>query len=831
MKFCTECGTKADFDEQKFCKVCGHKFPEAAPAPQPDLPEDDPNDQTISSAPFWSTPSVHSAAPEPAPAPAEAPAEVEAPAAAPEPYETLEEDNGPTISPATSGAKSFHRAASLSPEPAAPVEPAAPANEATTFTPVEPAAPAEDATTFTPVEPAAPADDATTFIPVEPAAPADDATTFVPVTPAAPADDATVFTPVEPAAPADDATVFTPVEPAAPADDATVFTPVEPAAPAEDATTFTPVEPAAPVYDTAAYAPNGPAAPAGDETVRAFLPPQDDDYSIGVSAPAAPTADFFAPEAGGGVPPMPPEPVAEAPARKKKSPILLIVLLVVLAALLAVGGFFVWKKLSVSKDVSIGGVSYSIEDTTELAVQDPTDEDWAALCSLPNLTSLTITGSGSTALDENKLTKLTALQKLEQLSADGVTFPDGVSELANLDALDTLALTNCQLTSEQCNGLDGLHGLRKLNLANNQLTDLSFLQGLTGLQELDVSGNQIVDYSPLTALTGLTTLSVDQCQVQVLSTLPALATLTVGGKPIEDTAAYLKEQKETVDLYNSVIGWFESGDYNTLKVVLQQFTNADSLGGAVLSYVNGWLMGSGTEWDAIKSSLPAGTKEVLVDTTGLYYGQVVDGKRSGEGIQLFAGNYSVYNGQWSNDLPNGTGTYRKTAADGTTLEFTGTYADGYENGTMTFKATNSTGSQSGTYTAANGSRTTVRQISDSQYAFVQFDNVYWYDASPDGHGVAVGKIAYQEEQAMEILPEPDPVPAASSSSGSGSGSGGRGSSSGSGSSGGGSSAPAASTPPASSSASSDSGDDSGSWTADDIWNVVQLTKDIIDMFS
>lgn len=150
---------------------------------------------------------------------------------------------------------------------------------------------------------------------------------------------------------------------------------------------------------------------------------------------------------------------------------------------------------------------------------------------------------------------------------------------------------------------------------------------------------------------------------------------------------------------------------------------------------------------------------------------------------------------------------------------------------MTFKATNSTGSQSGTYTAANGSRTTVRQISDSQYAFVQFDNVYWYDASPDGHGVAVGKIAYQEEQAMEILPEPDPVPAASSSSGSGSGSGGRGSSSGSGSSGGGSSAPAASTPPASSSASSDSGDDSGSWTADDIWNVVQLTKDIIDMFS
>ena len=701
MKFCTECGTKADFEEQKFCKVCGHKFPEVTAGPSEaaspaGLSGDAADDRTISAAaPFWNAAPAQTAVPEPAPG----------------------------------------------------------------------SAADADATAFAPVAPAAPEEDATTFVPVAPAAPEEDATAFVPAAPAAPEDDA---------------------------------------------------------------------------TVRAFVPPQGaDDYSIGVSAPETGTQmaaaeDFFVPQAGG-VPPMPPQPVDEAaaPAGKKKFPVVPVVLLVVvLAAALAAGGFFAWKKLAVSKNVTVGGTSYSIEDTTELSVQDPSDEDWNALCGLPNLTRLTITGSGTT-LDENKLTKLFALQKLEQLSIDGAAFPDGVSELANLDALETLALTNCQLTSEQCNGLDGLHGLRSLNLANNQITDIAFLQGMTALQELDLSGNQIVDYTPLSALTALTTLSVDQCQVQVLSALPALTALTVDGEAIEDTAAYLKEQKDTADLYNSVIGWFESGDYNTLKVVLQQFANADSLGSTVLSYVNGWLMGSGAEWDAIKASLPAGSKEVVADATGLYYGQIVDGKRSGEGIQLFAGNYSVYNGQWSNDLPNGTGTYRKTTADGTTLEITGTYADGYENGTMTFKVTNSTGSQTGTYTAANGSRTTVRKISDTQYAFIQFDTVYWYDASPDGHGVAVGKIAYQEEKAVEILPEPDPTPTSrpssrsSGSSGSGSGS--------SGSSGG--SAPAASTPPASTPDQSGSGSTGSSdqgLTDEEVMSLIlgglQAAKDIYDMF-
>lgn len=175
---------------------------------------------------------------------------------------------------------------------------------------------------------------------------------------------------------------------------------------------------------------------------------------------------------------------------------------------------------------------------------------------------------------------------------------------------------------------------------------------------------------------------------------------------------------------------------------------------------------SGDGWDDICASLPADTNEVALDSIGLYYGQMEDGKRSGQGTQMFAGNYSVYTGSWSNDLPNGNGTYRKSTADGTTLEFSGSYADGYENGTMTFTATNASGSQSGSYTAANGTRSTVKQLGQGQYAFIQFDTIYWYDASPENHGVAIGSIAYQEEKAVQVQPEPVAAAPSSTSTGS-----------------------------------------------------------------
>lgn len=684
----------------------------------------------------------------------------------------------------------------------------------------------------------------------------------MPYTPAQPEAEATV-TLLPDAAPADDSTVAAfavppvqePEKPAEPEsaplqEDLTIGVqpPVEPQetevppAPADEATVFVPQA-------------QQPAQPELDATTRAFEPVENNSYELGFQPAAEQTvrAESFFEEpqqtVADVVPPAPPaveEPAPEpAPAPKKKGPaVLIVILVVVLLAALAVGGFFVWKKMGDSKNVTIGGTSYSIEETTSLTVDNPSSEDWTNLTSLPNLTSLTVTGSAE--LDETKLEKLTRLEKLEELSIDGMQFPDGLAGLSGMDALESLAMTNGQLTSEQCSGFSWSASLRKLDLSNNALTDISFLQGCTGLKELDLSGNQITDYTPLTALTALEVLSVDQCQAEPMSQLPSLGTLTIAGKSIEDPVKYLADQKSVVDLYNSMIGWFNSNDFNTLKVVLQQYGDAASLGSAALSYVNGWLMDAGEQWDNIKASLPADAKEVVVDDLGIYYGQMADGKRSGEGVQLFANNFSVYSGTWSNDLPNGTGTYRKTTADGTTLEFAGNYIDGYEDGEMTFTATNATGSQSGNYTASKGTRTTVKQISETQYAFVQFDTVYWYDTAPEGHGVAINSIPYQEEMAVQILPEPDPVPAASNSTASSSSS--SSSKKNSGSSSKSSSTPAASTPapaatpsaPAASTPSTDSA--SSEVTAADIIKGIQegaqaakeiygAAKELYDLFN
>lgn len=643
MKFCTECGTKAEFDAQKFCKVCGHKFPEM-PA-EPVQPE---SDETV----------------------------------------TLLPD-------------------------------AAPAEEATESVFASPAVPKEAA----------------------PAADMLEATESVFASPAVPKEAA-------PAADMLDATLGT--QPPLPQQNEE--------APAEDATAFVPwIQPGTAADAAVPEEPQDSASAAEEVHAQSFFETEPQYYY----------EDKPQPSAGDMVPPVPPLPEQPQPApagRKKGGPkvLLLIAAVLLLVAALAAGGFFAWKKLAESRKVTIGGTSYSIAETTSLTMEDPAAEDWTKLPKLTGLTSLTVTGS--TELDEEKLGTLAQLEKLEELSIDGMQYPDGLAALSGMDALDRLALTNGQLTSEQCSGLAWPASLRELDLSGNALTELSFLQSCTGLKELDLSNNQILDYTPLTALTSLEVLSVDQCQAEPMSQLPALGTLTVGGKAIKDPVKYLADQKSAVELYNNMIGWFTSGDFDTLKVVLQQYGDAGALGDAALSYVNGWLMDAGAQWDHIRASLPADAKEVVMDETGIYYGQLVDGKRSGDGVQLFAGNYSVYTGAWANDLPNGTGTYRKTAADGTTLEFAGNYTDGYEDGEMTFTATNATGSQTAAYTAAKGTRTTVKKISDTQYAFAQFDTVYWYDAAPDGHGVAVADIPYQEEMAVQILPAAS-TPSKSSSSG------------------------------------------------------------------
>lgn len=147
---------------------------------------------------------------------------------------------------------------------------------------------------------------------------------------------------------------------------------------------------------------------------------------------------------------------------------------------------------------------------------------------------------------------------------------------------------------------------------------------------------------------------------------------------------------------------------------------------------------------------------------------------------------------------------------------------------MTFTATNASGSQSGSYTAANGTRSTVKQLGQGQYAIIQFDTIYWYDASPENHGVAIGSIAYQEEKAVQVQPEP--VAAAPSSTSTGSSSSKSSSSSKKSSSkGNNATQPSSSAQPSTPAASSSSsGNSSTEDTLKKIQEGVQTAKDVYD---
>ena len=70
-----------------------------------------------------------------------------------------------------------------------------------------------------------------------------------------------------------------------------------------------------------------------------------------------------------------------------------------------------------------------------------------------------------------------------------------------------------------------LTGLEELRLSDNQIVDLGPLSALTNLESLDLVSNQIVDLSPLSALTNLESMFLDYNQIVDLSPLSALASL------------------------------------------------------------------------------------------------------------------------------------------------------------------------------------------------------------------------------------------------------------------------------------------------------------------
>ncbi len=187
-------------------------------------------------------------------------------------------------------------------------------------------------------------------------------------------------------------------------------------------------------------------------------------------------------------------------------------------------------------------------------------------------------------------------------------------------------------------------------------------------------------------------------------------------KEAEEEAAREAAEKAAIeeahnDLLEKLIPIFAGGKMDDIKVVLrtEEYKElADEAVGKGISFYYG---------DKDSSGKKNGHGLGVYQDGYFYYGGYVDDVRSGEGLWIRAvysdssalGSF-IYEGQWENDAPNGTGTCTsnyysdRVSSGGMTKQIiTGTYKDGLENGKMSLSGTLKTGgSVKYTYTSEGG---------------------------------------------------------------------------------------------------------------------------------
>ena len=122
-----------------------------------------------------------------------------------------------------------------------------------------------------------------------------------------------------------------------------------------------------------------------------------------------------------------------------------------------------------------------------------------------------------------------AVREALSLAPGDVLTREAMQRLTRLDASVWQAAASEKISD--LTGLEHAEQLTELDLAENEIVNLSPLIGLTQLTELDLSDNQVVDISSLSGLTQLTTLSLfnnEVVDIRTLSNLTQLTTLHLG---------------------------------------------------------------------------------------------------------------------------------------------------------------------------------------------------------------------------------------------------------------------------------------------------------------
>lgn len=121
-----------------------------------------------------------------------------------------------------------------------------------------------------------------------------------------------------------------------------------------------------------------------------------------------------------------------------------------------------------------------------------TDEGARAVSRLPRLRTLDLSRTG---ISENSLLHISQLRHLKGLSLDGNSLRSGIfTHIEPFNELEWFYAQECGLKDESCTYLSSCTNLRKLHLAQNELTD-SGIRQLVGLKltELTLYRNELTD--------------------------------------------------------------------------------------------------------------------------------------------------------------------------------------------------------------------------------------------------------------------------------------------------------------------------------------------------
>ena len=128
------------------------------------------------------------------------------------------------------------------------------------------------------------------------------------------------------------------------------------------------------------------------------------------------------------------------------------------------------------------------------------------------------------------------------------TFADWCREKDSLspEAKHTVEVLLRQAGTTECDAADGtLSSLTKLDLNNNEISDIKPLASLTNLTLLDLNYNEISDIKPLASLTNLTLLNLADNEISDIKPLASLTQLTwlyLSGNPIAPKTCPLKPE-------------------------------------------------------------------------------------------------------------------------------------------------------------------------------------------------------------------------------------------------------------------------------------------------